>query len=98
MSRLYESINKAHAEYLKNKSYQKKIHDVKNIVSDEQPVPKELQDELRSFLMKDDVHPYLKSETYDILLSLNEIDMRTAAAQKMNEVLGGSRQRMKQHL
>lgn len=87
MSRLYESINKAHFEYKKNREYQTRIQSIKNSLSEERQISKEEQEELRSLLLKDDMNPYLKGDIYDLLISQNEIELRKAAEAKMNEVL-----------
>lgn len=87
MSRLYDSINRAHSEYLSNKENAKKIQAIKDAISNEQPIQKEIQDDLRNLLAKENVHPYLKSEIFDVLISLNEIEMLKASEAKMNEVL-----------
>ncbi len=87
MSRLYDSINKAHSEYLNNKNYEKKILEIKNLIDNDQLPPKDTQDELRGLLISDTVHPYLKSEIYDLLILLNTFEMLSAAEAKKNEVL-----------
>lgn len=88
LQRLYESIVQASREYETNRQILKEIRSARE--TEEAAVKAEAIQKLEEILSRKELHPYLQSEAYDTLMSLQANEMLQNTEQDANRLLNQS--------
>lgn len=81
---LYNSIETAYATAVHSREVLQKIDGIRNREGDSNG---ERATQLRTFLADDTLHPTVRAEAYDLLLRVNEEEMRRTAEERLNQVI-----------
>jgi CheY-like chemotaxis protein len=85
VERLYRSINRAHEEHVHNLEYLATIERAKSLTQEDKR--REMIDELQRIMADDKIHPLVRSEAFDVTVSLNEPVLKTSSQEALSRAV-----------